>query len=90
VDFSCAIRVCAHLFPYDISLRLGPAGMCSRPVGRVTDGIIPGMDQGSTNLASLKRKRYALVVELCSRPVGRVTDGTRTRNSQNHNLELYH
>jgi hypothetical protein len=21
---------------------------------------------------------------------GRVTDGTRTRNSQNHNLELYH
>jgi hypothetical protein len=60
----------------------------------VTDGIIPGMRRGFTKMASLEGALARRVVEFAtanSRPVSTgVTDGTRTRNSQNHNLELYH
>lgn len=64
----------------------------SRPVGTgVTDGIISPM-ASSTKMAFGPATTLAReVVERRSRPVGTgVTDGTRTRNSQNHNLELYH
>jgi hypothetical protein len=37
-----------------------------------------------------RRRASARVVELSFSSRRRVTDGTRTRNSQNHNLELYH
>ena len=62
----------------------------------VTDGIIPDVASriGAPRLRpSARNCAGALVVEPCGFSFHRkkwVTDGTRTRNSQNHNLELYH
>jgi hypothetical protein len=56
----------------------------------VTDGIISPVGELSEKGLRPGEALTRRGVELRSRPVGRVTDGTRTRNSQNHNLELYH
>ena len=55
----------------------------------VTDGIISPC--GELYESGFARKgANARVVELTFSSRRWVTDGTRTRNSQNHNLELYH
>ena len=56
---------------------------CFRPLGQCQS-----RKQVTVTMASFGTWRLELVLPAISG--GRVTDGTRTRNSQNHNLELYH
>ena len=55
----------------------------------VTDGII-SPTASSTKVASARKGANAQGSRTTFSSRRWVTDGTRTRNSQNHNLELYH
>ena len=51
---------------------------------------IPNLRTQIPNIATILLEPGFWDLELRARGARRVTDGTRTRNSQNHNLELYH
>ena len=66
--------------------------VCARSAPGVTNGIISPWERFTKVFGPAKRWRAGDRIrrgEFSSRRQ-RVTDGTRTRNSQNHNLELYH